>query len=215
MIEGVAVKESKVLADNRGFLMDMHRSDEPLFVRFGQAYITGCRKGMVRGWHYHKEQTDHFICVSGRAPVVWYDTANALLGLPLPVYGVGQYRPNWIHVRGHCRAINAVQHHGMAWSVYNVGDGHELANVELVERIVDLLHLPVSLIHFVADGPGHDRRYAVNDDKLRALGYQPVTLFDDGIAEMIPHPERKKEHSARGKARGHPGAQPGVRNGPE
>jgi dTDP-4-dehydrorhamnose 3,5-epimerase len=73
MIQGVAVKELKALTDDRGFLMEMLRADEPLFERFGQVYVTGCRKGVVKGWHYHQEQTDHFICVLGRALVVLYD----------------------------------------------------------------------------------------------------------------------------------------------
>ena len=73
MIHQVQVKELKVLADDRGFLMEMLRVDEPLFDRFGQVYITGCTRGVVKGWHYHKEQTDHFVCVLGRALVVLYD----------------------------------------------------------------------------------------------------------------------------------------------
>lgn len=73
MIEGVVVKGLKALMDDRGFLMEMLRADEPLFEQFGQVYITGCKRGVVKGWHYHKEQTDHFICVLGRALVVLYD----------------------------------------------------------------------------------------------------------------------------------------------
>ncbi|MEW6323755.1 MAG: dTDP-4-dehydrorhamnose 3,5-epimerase family protein [Nitrospirota bacterium] len=73
MIHGVLIKDLKVLSDDRGFLMEMLRSDEPMYERFGQVYITGCKRGVVKGWHYHKEQTDHFICVLGRALVVLYD----------------------------------------------------------------------------------------------------------------------------------------------
>jgi dTDP-4-dehydrorhamnose 3,5-epimerase len=73
MIHGVIVKELNALTDDRGFLMEMLRADEPLFERFGQVYVTGCRRGVVKGWHYHKEQTDHFVCVLGRALVVLYD----------------------------------------------------------------------------------------------------------------------------------------------
>lgn len=73
MINGVVVKELNALTDDRGFLMEMLRADEPLFERFGQVYVTGCRRGVVKGWHYHKEQIDHFICVLGRALVVLYD----------------------------------------------------------------------------------------------------------------------------------------------
>ena len=73
MIHGVATKVLKVLLDDRGFLMEMLREDEPIFEHFGQVYITGCRRGVAKGWHYHKEQIDHFICVGGTALVVLYD----------------------------------------------------------------------------------------------------------------------------------------------
>jgi len=73
MIRDVRVKPLKVLTDERGFLMEMLRADDPLFEGFGQVYITGCRRGVAKAWHYHKEQTDHFVCVSGVALVVLYD----------------------------------------------------------------------------------------------------------------------------------------------
>jgi dTDP-glucose 4,6-dehydratase len=110
---------------------------------------------------------------------------NGLEGLPLPLYGDGQYRRDWIYVLDHCHAIDRVLHHGISGSVYNVGGGRELANVDVVRRIAGALNLPASKIRFVADRPGHDRRYAVNDEKLRALGYRPVTSFDEGLAETI------------------------------
>ena len=73
MINGVIVKELKALVDDRGFLMEMLRADDHCFERFGQVYMTGCKRGVVKGWHYHKEQTDNFVCVLGRALVVLYD----------------------------------------------------------------------------------------------------------------------------------------------
>lgn len=73
VIHGVQVKRLTVLPDDRGFLMEMLREDEPIFDRFGQVYITGCRRGVAKGWHYHKEQTDHFVCVGGTALVALYD----------------------------------------------------------------------------------------------------------------------------------------------
>ncbi|MFB3820398.1 MAG: dTDP-4-dehydrorhamnose 3,5-epimerase family protein [Candidatus Methylomirabilales bacterium] len=72
-IHGVVLKPLRPLTDERGFLMEMLRSDEPLFEGFGQVYITGCRRGVAKGWHYHREQTDHFVCVAGAALVVLYD----------------------------------------------------------------------------------------------------------------------------------------------
>lgn len=73
MIHGVQLKALTVLPDDRGFLMEMLREDEPIFERFGQVYITGCRRGVAKGWHYHKVQTDHFVCVAGTALVALYD----------------------------------------------------------------------------------------------------------------------------------------------
>ena len=73
LIEGVKVKQLKVIADERGFLMEMLRSDEEIFERFGQSYVTACYPGVVKGWHYHKVQTDHFVVVKGTAKVVCYD----------------------------------------------------------------------------------------------------------------------------------------------
>ncbi|MBA2564430.1 MAG: dTDP-4-dehydrorhamnose 3,5-epimerase family protein [Gemmatimonadetes bacterium] len=74
MIQDVHVKPLKLLPDDRGFLMEMLREDDDLFQRFGQVYITGCRRGMAKAWHYHHLQTDHFTCVSGRALLVLVDT---------------------------------------------------------------------------------------------------------------------------------------------
>lgn len=73
MIEGVKTKQLKVIADERGFLMEMLRKDDEIFERFGQTYLTICYPHVVKGWHYHRVQTDHFVCVNGMAKVVLYD----------------------------------------------------------------------------------------------------------------------------------------------
>jgi len=73
MIDGVIVKKLKVVADERGYLMEMLRADDPFFRKFGQAYLTVAYPGVVKGWHYHKIQTDHFVAVSGMIKVVLYD----------------------------------------------------------------------------------------------------------------------------------------------
>ena len=73
MIEGVSVKKLRVIPDERGYLMEMLRSDWEEFERFGQVYITAVYPSVVKGWHYHKIQTDHFVCVHGMAKVVLYD----------------------------------------------------------------------------------------------------------------------------------------------
>ncbi len=73
MIDGVKVKELKPIPDDRGMLMEMLRSDDPDFQRFGQVYLTTVYPGVVKAWHYHKKQTDHFVCVSGMAKVALHD----------------------------------------------------------------------------------------------------------------------------------------------
>jgi len=74
MIEGVKVKDLKVIPDERGLLMEMWRSDDSDFERFGQTYVTMVYPGVVKAWHYHKKQTDHFVCVGGMAKVVLHDS---------------------------------------------------------------------------------------------------------------------------------------------
>ena len=73
MIDGVIVKKLKVIPDERGYLMEMLRSDDEFYQKFGQLYLTVANPGVVKGWHYHHKQTDHFVCVSGMAKVVLYD----------------------------------------------------------------------------------------------------------------------------------------------
>lgn len=73
MINGVITKQLKLLSDSRGFLMEFFRADDPFYENFGQVYMTGCKFGIAKAWHYHKKQTDHFICVQGKALVVLHD----------------------------------------------------------------------------------------------------------------------------------------------
>ncbi|MDP2182320.1 MAG: dTDP-4-dehydrorhamnose 3,5-epimerase family protein [Actinomycetota bacterium] len=74
MIDGVKLKDLRVMPDDRGMLMEMWRSDDPDFQGFGQVYITWVYPGVVKAWHYHKKQTDHFVCVFGMAKVGLYDS---------------------------------------------------------------------------------------------------------------------------------------------
>jgi dTDP-4-dehydrorhamnose 3,5-epimerase len=83
LIAGVTVKPLKVHADERGYLFEMLRSDEPLFQKFGQAYTTAVYPGVIKAWHYHKKQDDHFICVHGMTKVVLYDSREGS-----PTHGV-------------------------------------------------------------------------------------------------------------------------------
>ena len=74
LMEGVQVKKLRLIPDERGYLMEMLRSDWPEFERFAQSYVTACYPGVIKAWHYHHKQCDHFVCVSGMAKVVLYDS---------------------------------------------------------------------------------------------------------------------------------------------
>ena len=76
LIEGVKIKKLKPIPDDRGKLMEILRSDEDMFARFGQIYVTICKPRVVKGWHYHKVQVDHFACLQGKAKVVLYDARD-------------------------------------------------------------------------------------------------------------------------------------------
>lgn len=107
-------------------------------------------------------------------------------GKSLPVYGDGLNVRDWIHVSDHCLALDLILHRGRIGEIYNVGSDCELANIEVVKRILKAVHKPTSLIRFVKDRLGHDRRYALNSQKLRTeLGWQPQLEFFDGLQQTI------------------------------
>ena len=87
--------------------------------------------------------------------------ANALEDRPLPVYGDGMQLRDWLYVEDHCRGILAVLRRGQDGEIYNIGGNRSLPNLEVVRRILELMGKPESLIRYVADRPGHDRRYAL------------------------------------------------------
>jgi dTDP-glucose 4,6-dehydratase len=107
---------------------------------------------------------------------------NALEREPLPVYGDGRQRREWLHVEDHCAGIEAVLRNGQTGEVYNVG-GQERENMDVVRRILDLTGASPDLVRHVADRPGHDRRYSVDSTKLRGLGWSPERSFDAGGLE--------------------------------
>jgi dTDP-glucose 4,6-dehydratase len=109
----------------------------------------------------------------------------ALEGRPIPVYGQGRQRREFLHVSDWVRAALTVLDRGQPGVVYNVGGGHELENLELARRICALTGARESLISFVADRPGHDFRYGVSPERVRALGWAPRISFDDGLAETV------------------------------
>ncbi len=110
---------------------------------------------------------------------------NALEDRPLPLYGDGLQRRDWLFVSDHAGAVEWVLHHGAPGETYNVPGDLELTNREVVTRLLALLGKPWSLVRRVEDRPGHDRRYAMNGDKLRALGWRNRTGFDDGLAATV------------------------------
>lgn len=111
---------------------------------------------------------------------------NALHDQPLPVYGDGLNVRDWLYVEDHCRAIDLIIHKGTVGEVYNVGGHNEMKNIDIVKLICKALHKPESLIQYVTDRKGHDRRYAIDPTKIHTeLGWLPETKFSDGIQKTI------------------------------
>ena len=110
---------------------------------------------------------------------------NALDGEPLPVYGDGRQLRDWLHVEDHCSAVELVLRDGKAGEVYNVGGGEEVENRDLTSRILELTGTDESLIRHVDDRPGHDRRYSLETEKLRSLGWKPKHTLADGLPETV------------------------------
>jgi dTDP-glucose 4,6-dehydratase len=110
---------------------------------------------------------------------------NALHGDRLPVYGDGLQVRNWIYVTDFCSGIGHALAHGAPGEVYNVGGPDECANIDVVRRILALTGNDESLISYVTDRPGHDRRYSLGSEKVRALGWEPQLRFEDGLERTV------------------------------
>jgi dTDP-4-dehydrorhamnose 3,5-epimerase len=99
LIQGALVRKLKLIPDERGFLMEMLRSDWPEFERFAQSYVTACYPGVIKAWHYHKKQTDHFVCISGMAKVVLYDARpNSSTRGIINEFHVGMMNPSLVKI---------------------------------------------------------------------------------------------------------------------
>ena len=110
---------------------------------------------------------------------------NALEDRPLPVYGDGQQVRDWLFVEDHCSAIDIVLRKGVPGEIYNVGGGFERTNLDVTRGILRALGKDESLIKFVKDRPGHDRRYSLDTAKLRSMGWEPKVSFDDGLHATV------------------------------
>ena len=104
----------------------------------------------------------------------------------VPVYGKGENVRDWLYVEDHCAAIDLIIRQGRVGEIYNIGGHNERANIDVVKTVLKILQKPESLITFVTDRPGHDRRYAIDPAKIhKELGWLPATKFDDGIAKTV------------------------------
>ncbi len=113
-------------------------------------------------------------------------TANLLDGKTVPVYGDGQQVREWIFTEDHCRAIDIILRNGNPGEVYNIGTGYRVPNLEITKQLLDLCGCDESAIEYVADRPGHDRRYALDSHKLRTeLGWAPQVSFEEGLRRTV------------------------------
>jgi len=110
---------------------------------------------------------------------------NALENKPIPVYGDGRNVRDWIYVEDNCQAIDIVMQKGEPGEIYNIGGGNERKNIETCKLILREIGKGEELISFVKDRPGHDRRYSVSSDKIKKLGWQPRTSFEEGLSKTI------------------------------
>jgi dTDP-glucose 4,6-dehydratase len=112
--------------------------------------------------------------------------ANAQEDRPLPVYGDGLHVRDWLYVQDHCAAIDAVLQRGRSGEVYNIGGHKDVPNIEVVRRLLAILNKPESLIAYVRDRPGHDRRYAMDSTKIRTeLGWAPAHSFESALRRTV------------------------------
>ena len=110
---------------------------------------------------------------------------NAIDGQPLPLYGDGRNVRDWLYVKDHAAAIDFLLDAGEPGETYNIAGGNEAENIDITRRVLELLGRPESLIRFVDDRPGHDRRYSLDAGKLARLGFRSSTPFDEGLEETV------------------------------
>ncbi len=118
---------------------------------------------------------------------------NILKGENILIYGKGENIRDWIHVQDHCRAIDLILHKGKIGETYCISGRNEKSNIEIARMIVRLMKVSQNRIEFIKDRPGHDLRYAINDSKLRSLGFEPKYDFETGLKETIEYYKKKHQ----------------------
>jgi dTDP-glucose 4,6-dehydratase len=168
------------------------REDDPLLPRSPYAASKAGGELMVRAYHVTYGLPTLITRASNNFGPYQYPEkflpvliTRALDDQPIPLYGDGRQRRDWLHVDDHCAALERVVEQGEPGSAYNVGGGNERENRTLAEQVLALLGKPASLIQPVADRPGHDRRYAVDTTKLQALGWAPGAGFDAALEATV------------------------------
>ena len=147
---------------------------------------------LVRSYHVtHKLPTIITRCSNNFGPYQFPEKAlpllmtNALEEKPFPLYGSGENVRDWIYVLDHAKAISFLIRKGNVGEIYNIGGTYSAQNKILFTKILELMQKPASLLHIVADRPGHDKRYALNCDKLKRLGWSPETPFEAALEQTI------------------------------
>ena len=110
---------------------------------------------------------------------------NAIDDLPLPIYGDGRQMRDYQYVEDHCEGIDVVLHRGAPGEIYNLGTGVETRNIDMATMLLDLLDKPHTLLQYITDRPGHDRRYSVNIDKVCDLGWEPRHTFAQALENTV------------------------------
>lgn len=110
---------------------------------------------------------------------------NLLEGKKVPVYGTGKNVRDWIHVLDHCRAVEFLLTHGEPGQVYNIGGGNERTNLEITDKILQLLGKDTSMVEYVTDRPGHDFRYSLDCTRIRQMGWKPRYTFEKGLEDTV------------------------------
>jgi dTDP-glucose 4,6-dehydratase len=142
------------------------------FVTYGLPVTTTRGSNNIGPYHYPEKAVPLF-------------TTNAIDNQPIPIYGDGMQQRDYQYVLDHCEAIDLVLHKGALGEVYNVGTGVETHNIHMAHKILDLLGKPHSLITHVVDRAGHDRRYALDINKLLELGWKPAHTFDQALEKTV------------------------------